>query len=107
VKRQLLCCTTAKNNDFSSPAARLEGACGGQPRPLTEERVVRAPPCVRVPTTVGCTHAASGFTKGARVKGKGDAHLAIELFLAYFNSVGVPITWLHADNANELKGTTW
>ena len=56
-------------------------------------------------TTVGCTHAASGFTKSARVKGKGDAHLAIELFLAYFNSIGIIIVWLHADNANELKGT--
>ena len=56
-------------------------------------------------TTVGCTHARTGFCKSARVNGKGDAHLAIELFLSLFNALGRAITWIHCDNANELKGT--
>lgn len=55
--------------------------------------------------TIGATHAATRFSKSARVNGKGDAHLAIELILAYFNSVHRPITWIHTDNAGELKGT--
>ena len=56
-------------------------------------------------TTVGGTHAKTGFTKSVRVNGKGDAHLAIELILAYFASMHRPITWMHTDGANELKGT--
>ena len=56
-------------------------------------------------TTVGITHAASGFCKSVRVRGKGDAHEAIELCCCYLNSVGRPVCWIHADNAHELKGT--
>ena len=55
--------------------------------------------------TVGVTHARSGHTKTLRVHGKGDAHEALEVCFAYYNSTGNPITWLHADNAWELKGT--
>ena len=56
-------------------------------------------------TTVGATHAATGFCKTVRVRGKMDCHLAIELIICYFNSVGRPITWMHTDGANDLKGT--
>ena len=56
-------------------------------------------------TTVGSTHAKTTFCKSARVNGKGDAHEAIELMLAFYNSTGNAITWIHTDNAHELKGT--
>ena len=56
-------------------------------------------------TTVGGTHANTGHCKSVRVGSKGDAHEAIELMLCYYNAQGRPITWLHADNAWELKGT--
>ena len=36
---------------------------------------------------------------------KGEAHHGIELIIAFFNSNGEKITWIHADNAQELKGT--
>lgn len=51
------------------------------------------------------THARTGFCKSVRVDGKGDAHLAIELMLSFFSSLQRAVTWIHADNANELKGT--
>ena len=54
---------------------------------------------------VGVTHAASGKRKTVRVGGKDQAHLAMEIILAYFNSVGKPVTWIHTDGANELKGS--
>ena len=56
-------------------------------------------------TVVGVTHAASGKRKSVKVKTKGEAHLAMEIVLAYFQSVGKPITWIHTDNAPELKGS--
>ena len=31
--------------------------------------------------------------------------MAIEIILAFFNSVGRAITWIHTDGAHELKGT--
>ena len=54
---------------------------------------------------VGVTHAASGKRKTVRVGNKGQAHLAMEVILAYFNSAGKPVTWIHTDGANELKGS--
>ena len=54
---------------------------------------------------VGVTHAASRKRKTVRVGSKDQAHLAMEIILAYFNSVGKPITWIHTDGANELKGS--
>ena len=54
---------------------------------------------------VGVTHAASGKRKTVRVGSKDQAHLAMEIILAFFNSVGKPITWIHTDGANELKGS--
>ena len=56
-------------------------------------------------TVVGVTHAASGKRKSVKVKTKGEAHLAMEVIIAYFQSVGKPVTWIHTDNANELKGS--
>ena len=54
---------------------------------------------------VGVTHAASGKRKTVRVGSKDQAHLAMEIILAFFNSVGKPVTWIHTDGANELKGS--
>ena len=56
-------------------------------------------------TVVGVTHAASGKRKSVKVKTKGEAHLAMEVIIAYFQSVGKPVTWIHTDNAPELKGS--
>ena len=56
-------------------------------------------------TVVGVTHAASRKRKSVKVKTKGEAHLAMEIIIAYFESVGKPITWIHTDNAPELKGS--
>ena len=56
-------------------------------------------------TVVGVTHAASRKRKSVKVKTKGDAHLAMEIIIAYFESVGKPITWIHTDAAPELKGS--
>ena len=54
---------------------------------------------------VGVTHAASGKRKTVRVGSKDQAHLAMEIILAYFNSLGKAIRWIHTDGANELKGS--
>ena len=54
---------------------------------------------------VGVTHAKSGKRKTVRVGSKDQAHLAMEIVLAYFNSLGKPVTWIHTDGANELKGS--
>ena len=54
---------------------------------------------------VGVTHAASRKRKTVRVGSKDQAHLAMEIILAYFNSCGKPVTWIHTDGANELKGS--
>ena len=56
-------------------------------------------------TVVGVTHAASRKRKSVKVKTKGEAHLAMEIIIAYFESVGKPITWIHTDAAPELKGS--
>ena len=54
---------------------------------------------------VGVTHAASRKRKTVRVNSKDQAHLAMEIILAYFNASGKPVTWIHTDGANELKGS--
>ena len=54
---------------------------------------------------VGVTHAASGKRKTVRVGSKDQARLAMEIILAYFNSLGKAIRWIHTDGANELKGS--
>ena len=54
---------------------------------------------------VGVTHAKSGKRKTLRVGSKDQAHLAMEIILAYFNSIGKPVLWIHTDGANELKGS--
>ena len=54
---------------------------------------------------VGVTHAASGKRKTVRVGSKDQAHLAMEIILAYFNSLGKEVKWIHTDGANELKGS--
>jgi hypothetical protein len=56
-------------------------------------------------TVVGVTHAASRKRKSVKVGSKGDAHLAMEVIIAYFESVGKPVTWIHTDAAPELKGS--
>ena len=52
---------------------------------------------------IGCKHANTLFYKSVPIKAKSDAPEAIELFLAFFNSVGRPITWIHCDQANDLR----
>ena len=47
---------------------------------------------------------ALGYRKTVRMSSKADAPRAIELILAYHNSVGNPCTWLHCDGAKELSG---
>ena len=54
---------------------------------------------------VGVTHAASRKRKTIRVGSKDQAHLAMEIILAFFNSVGKEVKWIHTDGANELKGS--
>ena len=49
--------------------------------------------------TIGSVHAKTGFRKTVRVGSKADAHLAIQLILAFYNAMGRPITWIHTDNA--------
>ena len=44
---------------------------------------------------VGVTHAKSGKRKTLRVGSKDQAHLAMEIILAYFNSIGKPVVWIH------------
>ena len=56
-------------------------------------------------TTLGSLHAMTGFLKSVRVGSKGDAHIALEIVLCYYNSIGRPITWIHVDGAWELMGT--
>ena len=46
-------------------------------------------------TVVGVTHAASRKRKSVKVGSKGDAHLAMEVIIAYFESVGKPVTSSH------------
>ena len=54
---------------------------------------------------VGVTHAKSRKRKTIRVGSKDQAHIAVEIIIAYFNSAGNPITWIHTDGAHELKGS--
>ena len=56
-------------------------------------------------TVVGITHAASRLRRSWRVQAKSQAPDAIELGLAFFNSTGNPVSWIHCDGANELKGS--
>ena len=55
--------------------------------------------------TLGVVHAATGFKKSIRMRYKAQAPEALTVILAYFASVGRPITWIHTDGAGELKGT--
>ena len=56
-------------------------------------------------TVVGVAHAASRKRKPVKVGSKGDAHLAMEVIIAYFESVGKPVAWIYTDAAPELKGS--
>ena len=47
-------------------------------------------------------HAKTGFVAAVAIDKKSDAPEAYLLKLAYFNSIGRPLTWNHADNAPEL-----
>jgi hypothetical protein len=55
--------------------------------------------------TLGGVHAATGFKKSVRLKRKSQAPEGMELILAFFNSAGRTITWIHVDNAPELIGS--
>jgi len=61
---------------------------------ITGERIV-----------LGTTHAADGFGKSVRLPAKSAAIDGIKLILAFYNTTSHPTTWLHFDNADELKGT--
>lgn len=49
-------------------------------------------------------HAATGFRKTVRMKLQSQAPEALVVILAYFASIGRPITCIHTDGARELKG---
>ena len=59
----------------------------------------------REKTVFGVTHAASRLKRSWRLDKKSQAPEALELALAFFNASGKPITWIHCDGANELKGS--
>eukprot|EP00966_Prymnesium_polylepis_P172476 3988932-Prymnesium_polylepis.1 len=50
----------------------------------------------------GLTHARSSFVKTIRMKHKSEAPDAFLICIAFFNSVGKPIKWVHFDRAKEL-----
>ena len=55
-------------------------------------------------TRIAVKHAGeSKYFKSLTIKRKSDAPAAIELILAFFNSLGKKITWFHTDCAPELK----
>ena len=59
----------------------------------------------REKTVVGVTHAASRIKRSWRVSAKSQAPEVFHLALAFFNSVGKPVTWIHTNGVNELKGS--
>ena len=50
-----------------------------------------------------CLHAKTRFFKSIPIQRKSDAPEAIEHLIAFFNSVGRPIRWMHCDQANDLR----
>ena len=56
-------------------------------------------------TIIGFTNASSRLFRSWRVARKSQAPEFYELMVAFTNSLQIPFTWVHTDNANELKGT--
>ena len=54
---------------------------------------------------LGVKHAKSKFLKTVRMKKKSDAPEAIMLCYSYFKSIGCAWSWIHCDNAQDLKGS--